>query len=151
MRFPKLTVGLILLTATSFVAAEPPKQGAVKTDLNEIIGTWQVTAFEADGIAGPAEIVEKLKLVFKDDKLTFSPGEPGFTHYTFRLDPSTKPANFDMTHADGPKKGETKKGIYLLDGDRLKICFGIEDDRPRELTAKAESEQVMYTLRRKQP
>jgi hypothetical protein len=56
-----------------------------------------------------------------------------------------------MTHADGSKKGETKKGIYLLEGDRLKICFGNEDDRPKELTAEADSEQVMYTLRRKKP
>ncbi len=56
-----------------------------------------------------------------------------------------------MTHADGSKKGETRKGIYLLEGDRLKICFSNEDDRPKELTAKAESEQVMYTLRREKP
>jgi uncharacterized protein (TIGR03067 family) len=151
MQLHKLIGGVILLTATSLVAAEPPKQDSVKKDLNEILGTWQVTAIETDGMAGPAEIVEKLTLNFKDDKLTFTPGEPRFTQYTFRLDPNTKPASFDMTHADGSKKGETKKGIYLLEGDRLKICFGNEDDRPKELTAEADSEQVMYTLRRKKP
>ncbi len=151
MRLHILIGELILLTATSFVAAEPPKQDAVKKDLNEIFGTWQVTALEADGMASPAEIVDKMKLIFKGDKLTFTPGEPGFKQYTFKLDPNTEPASFDMTHADGPKKGETKKGIYLLEGDRLKICFGNEDDRPKELMAKAESEQVMYTLFRKKP
>jgi len=92
-----------------------------------------------------------LKLIFKGDELTFTSGQPGFTHYTFRLDPRTKPARFDMTHADGSKKGETKKGIYLLENDRLKICFGSEDERPKELTAKAGSEQVMYTLQRRKP
>ena len=92
-----------------------------------------------------------MKLIFKGDELTFTPGEPGFTQYTFKLDPRTKPASFDMTHADGSKKGETKKGIYLFENDRLKICFGSEDERPKELTAKAGSEQVMYTLQRKKP
>ncbi len=143
--------GLIFLIATSLVAGEPSKQNKGKNDLNEILGTWQVTAMEADGMGGPAEIVGKLKLIFKADELTFTPGEPGFTRYTFKLDPRTKPASFDMTPTEGSKKGETKKGIYLLEGDRLKICFGIEDERPKELTAKAGSEQVMYTLQRKKP
>jgi hypothetical protein len=73
MQLHKLIGGVILLTATSLVAAEPPKQDSVKKDLNEILGTWQVTAIETDGMAGPAEIVEKLTLNFKDDKLTFTP------------------------------------------------------------------------------
>jgi uncharacterized protein (TIGR03067 family) len=151
MQLHTLIAGLILLTATSLVASEPPLRDADKNDLNEIRGAWQVTAIEADGMTGPAEIAEKLNLVFKDDKLTFARGEPGFTHYTFKLDPNTIPRSLDMTHIDGSMKGQTRKGIYLLEGDRLRICFGYEDDRPKELTAKAESEQVMYTLRRKKP
>ena len=77
-------------------------------------------------MAGPGEIVEKLKLIFKDDKLTFTPGEPGFTQYTFKLDPNTKPASFDMTHADGSKKGETKRGSICLRVTASRFASGMK-------------------------
>jgi uncharacterized protein (TIGR03067 family) len=142
------TVGLIVLVATSLLAAEPPKQALVKKDVDAIQGSWKLVALEYDGKPAPAEIVAALKLVFKDDTLTFTPGEPGFTNYKFRLDPTTQPAGFTMTHADGTNKGQTEKGIYSLDGDHLKICFGRLEKATNELTAKAQSWQVMYSLDR---
>jgi uncharacterized protein (TIGR03067 family) len=140
--------GLLIVTAASLVAADPPKEDAVKKDRERIQGTWKVVALEADGEPAPAEIVAALKLVFKGDTLTFVPGEPGLTNYTYKLDPTTKPAGFDMTHADGKQKGETDKGIYSLEGDSLKICFGKPGQRPKELTAKAKSGQAVYVLKR---
>jgi uncharacterized protein (TIGR03067 family) len=142
-----LTVGLVLLT-TSLMAAEPSKQDLIKEDMNEIQGTWKVVALEAGGEAAPSEIVAALKLVFKDDTLTFTPGEPGFTNYKFKLDPAAKPAGFAMTHADGGSRNETEKGIYLPNGDQLKICFGAGGKVPGEFTARAKSGQSMYTLAR---
>jgi uncharacterized protein (TIGR03067 family) len=146
-------VGAILLVGvTAFlVAADPPKEDAAKKDLESIQGTWKIVMLEADGEQAPAEIVATVKLVFKDDKLTFTPGEPGFTNYTYKLDPTAKPANFDMTHTDGANKGKTQKGIYSLAGDSLKICFGQADQRPKEFTAKANSGQAMYVLKREKP
>ncbi len=149
MQSQGLIVGLLVLLATSLIAAEHSKQDVVKKDVDAIQGTWKIAALEADGTQAPAEIVAALKLVFKDDTLTFTPGEPGFTKYNYKLDPTTKPASFDMTHADGTNKGKTQKGIYLLEGDRLKICCGTADNRPKEFSAKAKSGQAMYTLERK--
>ncbi len=53
-----------------------------------------------------------------------------------------------MTHADGTNKGETDKGIYLQGGDHLKICFGRLDKTLNEFTARAGSQQSMYSLER---
>ena len=53
-----------------------------------------------------------------------------------------------MTHADGTNKGETEKGIYSLDGDRLKIWFGRLDKSLNGFTASAKSGQSMYSLER---
>jgi uncharacterized protein (TIGR03067 family) len=139
----------LVILAASLVMADGPQKEQAKTDLERIRGTWSIVAMEADGEQAPAEIVATLKLVFKDDRLTFRPGEPGFTNYTFRLDSKAKPPNFDMTHADGNHKGETQKGIYALEGDSLKICLG--EKRPSEFTAKAGSGQVMYVLKRVKP
>ena len=143
-------VGLIVLVAGSLMALEAPAQDAVRNDLHKIQGTWKIIALEADGKQAPAEIVATLKLTFKGDTLTFTPGEPGFTNYTYKLDPATNPPSFDMTHADGKNKGNTTNGIYSLEGDNLKICFG-GDQRPKEFTTKAKSGQAMYVLKREKP
>jgi uncharacterized protein (TIGR03067 family) len=143
--------GLLFITAALMIIAVPSRGDAPDRDTAKIQGSWKVVSLEADGDQGPAEIVAKLKLVFKDGKLTFTPGEPGFTNYTYKLDPSTKPPSFDMTHADGKDKGDTTKGIYSFDGDNLKICFGKDDQRPKEFTAKAKSGQAMYVLKREKP
>ena len=147
MHLPTLTI----LFATISLVAEPARQDVARKDREGIQGTWSIVTLEADGEQAPAEIVASLKLVFKGDKLTFTPGEPGFTNYTYKLDPAAKPAGFDMTHADGPDKGKTQKGIYSFEGDSLKICFGEAGRRPREFTAKAGSGQAMFVLKRQKP
>ena len=147
-RMKSLFYGLIILTAASLIAAEPSKQDLVKKDMDGIKGTWKLVALEADGQQAPAEIVATLKLVFKDDTLTFTPGEPGFTNYKFKLDPTTKPASITLIHADGTHQGEAEMGIYLLEGDRLKICVGAAGKVPNEFTTRAKSGQGMYSLER---
>jgi uncharacterized protein (TIGR03067 family) len=142
---------VLLTLVCGVIAAKPAKEDAAKKDRDGIQGAWKVVAMGADGEQAPAEIVAALKLVFKDDTLTFTPGEPGFTNYTFKLDPTTKPASFNMIHAEAANKGEVQKGIYLLEGEHLKICFGNGDKRPKTFTAKAESGQAMYTLERMKP
>lgn len=134
--------------AVSLIAVEHSKQDSIKKDAASIQGTWKLVALETDGKQAPAEIVAALKLVFRGDTLTFMPGEPGFTNYRYTLEPTAKPGSFTMTHADGSDKGETEKGIYSLDGDRLKICFGRSDKAVSELTARAGSQQSMYSLER---
>jgi len=145
--------GHVIMAATLLIVAVAARGEGPQKDTEKIQGTWKLVSLEADGKQGPAEIVATMKLVFRDDKLTFTPGEPGFTNYTFKLDPATKPPSFDMTHADGKNKGNTTKAIYSLEGDNLKICFcfGSADQRPKEFTAKAKSGQGMYVLKREKP
>jgi uncharacterized protein (TIGR03067 family) len=128
--------------------AVPARPDAVKTDAIRIQGTWKVVALEAQGTQAPAEIVAAMRLVFKDATLTFDPGEPGFTKYTFKLDPTAKPPTFDMTQMEG--KRETQKGIYALEGDTLKICIGLAD-RPKAFPVKEASQDALYTMKRAKP
>ena len=141
-----VSAGLIVLMVTSLMAGE-----AVKNDVDAIQGTWKIVNLEADSKQAPAGIVAALKLTFKGDTLTFTLGEPGFSNYNYKLDPTTKPASFDMIHADGDHKGETQKGIYSLEGNHLKICLGKADSRPKKFTTTADSGLALYTLDREKP
>lgn len=136
-----LVHGLFVLAAAGLIAAEP--SGLAKQDMAGIQGRWKLMALEADGQAAPAEVVATIKLVFKDDTLTFTPGEPGFTNYKFKLDPATKPAGFTLIHADGAHQGESEMGIYLLAGDHLKICVGPAGKAPKEFSTMAGTGQGM--------
>ena len=141
-------IGLIVFIAITTIATETSQQNGLRRDIEGIQGTWKIVALESDGQTAPPEIVHTLKLVFKDDTLTFKPGEPGFTNYKYRLGPTVQPAGFAMIHADGTGKGEAENGIYSLVGDHLKICFGKAKQRPKEFTAGAGSGQSMYSLER---
>jgi uncharacterized protein (TIGR03067 family) len=117
-------------------------------DTNAIQGTWRPVALEADGQPAPPEIAATLKLVFKDNTLTFRPGEPGYTIYSFTLVPTSQPCGFAMTHLDGPKKGETEHAIYWLSGDRLKICLASGQQSPKEFKTRPGSGLGLYILQR---
>ena len=137
---------LAFCCASPLIAVALSEQGAAAKDMKDIQGTWKVVKMEANGESAPPEIVGSMVLVFKDNSLTFKPGEPGYTNFTFKLNPTAKPAAFDMTHVDGKSKGETKRGIYSLKKDRLKICFGKLNGRPKKFTSG--NGQAMYVLER---
>jgi uncharacterized protein (TIGR03067 family) len=143
--------GLIIMIPVLLIVPMPSQGEEPKTDTDKIQGTWKLVRLEEDGNLNPGEIVNGSELVFKGDALTFVDDKPGGTKFTYKLDPSTKPAGLDITHADGKKKGETLKGIYSLEGDSLKICFGKPDQRPKDFTAKAMSGQWILMLKREKP
>lgn len=113
----------------------------------QLQGTWKVVGIEADGVQAPKEVVAALKLNFKARTLTFEPAEPGFANFTYKLDSTTKPGSFDLIPGAGPDAGQPKPGIYALEGDTLKICFG-DRDRPKAFATKPGSAEALYTLRR---
>ena len=147
-----LVVGSLLAAGLWQIGVATTSQADIaKKDREKLQGTWSIVELVADGEQAPAEITDILKLVFKDDRLTFTPGEPGFTNYTYKLDTTTKPASFDMIHADGENKGEIMQGIYSWDEDRLKICFANADDRPKDFSEKSDSGRALYLLKKVKP
>lgn len=114
--------------------------------MKRIQGTWRTVLLEANGQQGPAEVVAVLKLVFKNDTLTFTPGEFGFTNYKFKLDATAKPPGFTLVHADGPEAGKSDSGTYLLEGDRLELCFWASNRIPADAVARAEAPVAKYGL-----
>ena len=117
---------------------------------SELEGRWRVVSLEAQGHEAPAEVVAALKVVFKNGTVTFEPGEPGFTTYTYRVDRRVDPPQMDLTPTEGEKRGMVQKGIYRLEGDQLTVCLGMQE-RPKEIGAKLGSLDAIYVLRRMKP
>jgi uncharacterized protein (TIGR03067 family) len=138
---------LVLLTVGLSVAAAP-KEDAAKADRDKIQGVWTVVSLELRGNEAPADDTKDFKLEFKGDKVFFTAGKVNHEG-TFKLDPTTKPKGIDIIPSDGPEKGKTQLGIYLFEGDTLKICGADADkERPKEFTTKKGSGQMVVVLKR---
>ncbi len=69
---------------------------------------------------------------------------------TFKIDPAKKPKEIDITHP--AVKDGTVEGIYSLEGESLKMCYGKKDkDRPAKFSTKAGDRGVLFVLKRAKP
>jgi uncharacterized protein (TIGR03067 family) len=141
----------VMVAAGLLTAAQAPP-GDAKKALDQIQGTWTVVMAEADGKPLPAEQTKDLKLVVQGDKYTFK--TPDHTiEGTYKLDPAKKPKTIDATRSDGPDKGKVLLGIYQVEGDQLKMCFGApgKETRPKDFAPKAGEGFRLYVLKRSKP
>jgi len=97
---------------------------ATKKDQEKIQGTWEPSSLSIGGKVSPAPPKELPTRVFAGDKLTTKdPGKKGelaAEEATFKLDATKEPKHIDITRK---KDSKTVQGIYLLEGDTLKIAY----------------------------
>jgi uncharacterized protein (TIGR03067 family) len=138
---------LTVMVVTLLVAADAPK-GDDPAKKDKLEGSWAATAMERGGQPAPPELVKGLKLTFKGDKVTLlMEGEN--KEATYKADSTKKPATLDITPTDGPEKGKTMKGIFVIEGDTLKIAMPEgEGERPTEFVTKSGSSTTLVTLKR---
>lgn len=126
----------------------PDKPGPKERELLQ--GSWQFVSVERDGEQEKAD-VSKRRLVFAGDSLTLWEAQKS-EKMTFTLGPEKSPKEIDITPLEGREKDQVIKGIYLLEGDLLKLCTinrpkGTEP-RPREFRTTPEDNQVLLLARR---
>ncbi len=132
--FRQVSVVAVLLFAASSFAAEDDAKKALKS----LEGDWKVTKMIAAG-----EVVEAKMLSFtiKGDQII--PSDSPKDSATIKLDPSTKPTSIEFkdTH------NEKNPGIYLLDGDKLTLCFAKgKGAQPKEFQSTKASDTVLIEL-----
>src|SRR5258708_13183 len=114
---------LAIQLVSSLNSVEDPKQDG-KKDQELIQGTWKVVSSQKNG--KPHEDTKDARFVFKEDVLTIHlVGEDPQPGGRFVLDPSKNPKWID---------GDLGKGIYLLEGNTLKICTA--EERPKQFISK---------------
>ena len=141
---PIVALGLVLtfsLAATS---------GDAKND-DTIQGTWLPSTAELGGKMFPDEVRKTIKLVVKDDKYTVTVGK-AVDQGTFKLNPTAKPKEMDITGTDGPNKGKTILAIYERDGDALRVCYDLSGkSRPTEFKSTEGTQRFLVAYKRKKP
>jgi len=130
----RFLIGLAAATISSVWATD---DSAVKKDLAQLQGEWSMVSGFADGQRLPEQMVKQMKRVCKRDEATTTMGGQMFLKARITIDPSRKHKTIDYQMIDGFTKGKTQFGIYEVDGDTFKSCFGKPDaERPADFTSK---------------
>src|SRR5437868_308419 len=95
-------------------------QDDAKKDLAALKGTWGITSAEKDG----KDVTDKaVTLTFDGSKVIVKKDAKILFEGSYKIDPAKKPKTIDVVQeSEGDAKGKTIPGIYILDGDSLKIC-----------------------------
>src|SRR5688572_15263818 len=118
---------LIGLIATAISFAGEQENEAIKKDLAQLQGEWSMVSGTADGYPIPEQMLPNSRRVCKGDELTSTVGGQLVMKAKITIDPSKKPKTIDYQVIDGPTKGKKHLGIYEVDGDTMKSCFGAPD------------------------
>jgi uncharacterized protein (TIGR03067 family) len=119
----------------------------IADEASKLQGRWKVVEAEDSEKKAPAEVLKLMSFVFEGDRLTFEYGE---LSASFKIDPTKKVKEIDLTVLAGSEKGEVLHGIYTLDGDHLKLCFSLDSNktRPCEFKAGKDNRALLYVLQR---
>ena len=144
------TAILIGLAAAALSAAWAEDNDAAKKDMAQLQGEWSMVSGSADGNAMPAAMRETARRVCKGDETTVTIGAQLLMKAKFTIDPSRKPKTIDYQMIDGPTKGKKQLGIYELQGDTVKFCFGAPgSERPTDFTSKPGDGRTLSEWKRK--
>lgn len=151
-----MNCSLTVLLAMFLVAADLPPDEAIKKEREKLQGTWVGMSARLLVPGSTPKPDESLILEITADTIRLSriaPGEVklrlipmGETRFT--LDPTKDPKTIDLTPPTGRNKGKTVRGIYQLDGDKLRICLPDEPDGPRPTKLLSNRETDLWLLGR---
>ena len=158
-------VGLLNLPPWSIcapraLADDNKKDGEQDKDLAALQGTWKVEVHDIRGKpASKTFLAQEHQWIFAKDGITMKDKDGVGREGKFQLDPKKDSKTLDIMLEPGSAPGpgatvaekEVTKCIYLLDGDTLKVCYGLSDARPSAFESKAEPPTGLVVLRRRPP
>jgi len=124
---------------------------------NELEGAWTVTLIETNGAPiydakNRDETLPAPTFVFTGEKCEVKGVRVLYlADFRFETDPTAKPKEIDATMLDGPKKGNTVVGIYLVRDDELRVCLrlqGSELGRPKGYVTNSGTTLYTFVLTR---
>jgi uncharacterized protein (TIGR03067 family) len=144
----------VVFAAGLLLAADPPKVGSNDKEEKGIQGRWVAEKVVVSG--ADAGENETTTLVINGDFVSWTyvkrmgnTAKSSTDNYTYKLDPSKKPAEIDLCPTEGTLKDKVFPSIYEVDGDTLKVCRTQPGQkRPKEFASKEGSDDVLLVLKR---
>jgi uncharacterized protein (TIGR03067 family) len=141
-----LVIGLAGMAISSSWAADDQP---IKQDMTKLEGQWSMVSGSADGQPMPVQTLKQMKRVCKGDVTTTTMGDQIVLKAKITIDPSKKPKTIDYEMTDGFTKGKTQLGIYEVEGDTFKSCFGKPGaERPADFTSKSGDGRTLSVWKR---
>ena len=143
---------LIGLAAFVISQARAGDSEAAKKDLAQLQGEWFMVSGSAEGQPMPDELRKQMKRVCTGDEATVTISGQVYIKAKITVDPSKTPKTIDYQMTGGFTKGKTQLGIYELDGDTFKSCFGKAGaERPTDFTSKPGDGRTLSVWKREKP
>jgi uncharacterized protein (TIGR03067 family) len=139
------------------ISVAPSDAGTGGKAHDRIQGTWVLTRWELN----PKEAKDAPKTppvitwIFQGEKVKNVEKAKTVSESTFKLDPTQSPAQIDIVItavAENDKQlvGKTTKGIYIFEGETLKLCLGeTGGDRPAKFSTEGKGYRILYLTRPK--
>jgi uncharacterized protein (TIGR03067 family) len=139
---------VIVLLAGGLLAARPTDDPN-KADLDKMQGNWAAVSMTVDGTTLSDDEAQSIFRTVKGDAYSVLLFSKVLGTGTFRIDATKTPKHIDAF--PGSRKGVTMKGVYELDGKRLRVCFsGPGKERPADLTSKSGSGRTLTVWEREE-
>ena len=121
-----------------------------QAEMERLQGEWKVVSAERGGKATPDEEASQMSLVFDGNKATLKIGTRE-EKLIYTLDSKKSPKEINLWNREFDNENAKVLGIYELDGDSLKMCWGRpgNKDRAKEFKTTKESQEALLVLKKK--
>lgn len=128
---------LIAFLSAAISLATAGDNDAAKPETAQLQGEWKMVSGSADGQPMPEAMLSQMKRVCTNDEVTVTMAGQTYIKAKFTVDPTKQPKTIDYQMTGGFTEGKKQLGIYEMDGDTFKSCFGKPGaERPTDFTSK---------------
>lgn len=140
----------VSVVAVGLLAAGASLDDKNKEEVEKLAGTWTCVSGVNDGKPLADETTQKLHLTLtKGGGYKTERGKQVLFDSMYKIDPGKQPKQIDLVGTEGENIGKTAQGIYLLEGDTLKVCYTMPGaERPKDFESKAGSAATLVVWKR---
>ena len=130
--------------------AVDPKE--VQADLDKLQGIWDCKSWIFDGERAEHS-GQGFESIYAGNQITLKRQGREYRHGIVTINPARSPKAVNTWDLDGPFADRTNRGIYELEGDKLKVCFALDPDgdRPTEFASEPGSKRLYLIYERRKP
>lgn len=114
---------------------------------NPILGLWELVKAEMDGEPAPDELSRRTQLRLTEAEYCVYFDNEVMDRGTVRADDARRGA-LQFHGVDGANRGRMFRGIYQNNGNRLRICFGLDGHEPTGFTTAGGQSRYLAMYRR---